>query len=64
MTYEQSRWLDGHDCPETEELDVLTIPGSPDSKIRTIKVCPECRPLLDRPDATPDELDRLVLRDT
>jgi hypothetical protein len=64
MTYEQFRWLDGHDCPETKELDVLTIPGSRDSKIRTIKVCPACRPLLDRPEATPDDLDRFVLRST
>jgi len=64
MTQEESHWLDEHDCPETEELDVLTIPGSADSKIRTIRVCPECRPLLDTSEATPDDLDRFVLRDT
>jgi len=64
MTQEEARWLEDHDCPETEELDVLTMPGSPESKIRTIKVCPECKPLLDTPDATPDDLDRFRLRDT
>jgi hypothetical protein len=64
MTQEESQWLDRHDCPKTKELDILTIPGSIDSKIRTIKVCPECRPLLDTPEATPDDLDRFVLRDT
>lgn len=64
MTREEARWLDDHDCLETEELDVLTIPDSPDSKIRTIKVCEECQLLLDTDEATPDELDRFVLRDT